>query len=50
MGDQKCFQNGLNGRYLPMQLTDWLLVELALLPIGVTQISLKKSDFLTTRL
>jgi hypothetical protein len=36
---------GLNGIYLPMQLTDWLLVEAALLLIGLTQISLTKSGF-----
>jgi hypothetical protein len=31
--------------YLPMQLTDWLLVEVALLIIGLTQIFLTKSGF-----
>jgi hypothetical protein len=29
----------LDGIYLPMQLTDWLLIEVALLLIGLTQTS-----------
>ncbi len=33
---QKWFQSGLNGIYFPRQLTDWLLVEVALLLIGLT--------------
>jgi hypothetical protein len=32
-------KSGLNGIYFPMQLTDWLLVKVALLLIGQTQIS-----------
>ncbi len=36
---------GLNGIYNPMQLTDWLLVEVALLLIGLTQISFVKNWF-----
>jgi hypothetical protein len=36
--------------YLPMQLTDWLLVEVGLLLIGVTKISFQKFLVLTTRL
>ncbi len=39
------FKPNLNGIYLPMQLTDWLLVEVALLLIGLTRISLTKSGF-----
>jgi hypothetical protein len=35
--DKKLFYTGLNGIYLPMQLTDWLLAEVALL--GLTKIS-----------
>jgi hypothetical protein len=35
----------LDGIYLPMQLTDWLLVEVALLLIGLTQISFAKNWF-----
>ncbi len=31
--------------YLPMQLTDWLHVEVALLLIRLTQFSLRKSGF-----
>jgi hypothetical protein len=31
--------------YLPMQFTDWLLVEVALLLIGLTQIYLSKTGF-----
>ncbi len=31
--------------YLPMQLTDWLLVEMALLLIGLNQNSLTKTGF-----
>jgi hypothetical protein len=37
------------GIYLPAQLTDWLLVEVALLLIGLTKISLA-NPVLTTRL
>jgi hypothetical protein len=40
MGGQKWFQTGLDEIYLPMQLIDWLLVEVALLLIGLTQRSL----------
>jgi hypothetical protein len=43
MGGKKWFESGLNGFYLPLQLIDWLLVEVALLLIGLTQISLTKS-------
>jgi hypothetical protein len=35
----------LNGIYLTLQLTDWLLVEVALLLISQTKISLKKAGF-----
>jgi hypothetical protein len=35
----------VNGIYLPMQLTDWPLVEVALLLIGLTKISDTKSGF-----
>ncbi len=38
-------KSGLNGIYLPNQLTDWQLLVVALLPIGLTQISLTKSGF-----
>jgi hypothetical protein len=38
-------KSGLNGIYLPMQFTDWLLVEAALLLIGLTKISQAKSGF-----
>jgi hypothetical protein len=39
--------SGFNGIYLPLQLADWLLVEVALLliAIGLTKISLTKSGF-----
>jgi hypothetical protein len=33
---KKLFETGLNGIYHPRQLTDWLLVEVALLLIGQT--------------
>jgi hypothetical protein len=36
--------------YLPLQLTDWLLVEVALLLIGLTKISYRQNPVLTTRL
>ncbi len=49
MGGQNWFESGSNGIYLPMQLTDGLLIEVALLLNGLTQISLTKSS-LTTRL
>jgi hypothetical protein len=39
------FKTGLDGIYLPMQLTDWLLVVEALLLIGLTQISFVKNWF-----
>ncbi len=39
------FKNSWNGIYLPLQLTDWLLVEVALLLIGLTKISQTKSGF-----
>jgi hypothetical protein len=32
-------QRDINSYYIPMQLTDWLLVVVALLLIGLTQIS-----------
>jgi hypothetical protein len=35
----------LDGIYLPMQLADWQLVEVALLLIGLTQISFVKNWF-----
>ena len=35
----------LNGIYIAMLLTDWLLVEVALLPIGLTQIYFVKNWF-----
>jgi hypothetical protein len=34
---------GLDEIYLPVQLTDWLLVEVALLLIGLTKISFVKN-------
>jgi hypothetical protein len=37
--------HGLNGIYLPMQITDWLLVEVGLLLIGFTKVSETKSGF-----
>jgi hypothetical protein len=37
------FKLVLDGIYLPMQLTDWLLVEVALQLIGLTQISSVKN-------
>jgi hypothetical protein len=49
VGRLKVVKTSLNGIYLPMLLTDWLLVEMALLLIGLTKISLTKSGF-TTRL
>jgi hypothetical protein len=36
---------GLDGIYLPMQLTDWLLVEVALLLIGLTYVTFVKNQF-----
>jgi hypothetical protein len=38
-------KSSLNEIYLPMQLTDWLLVKVSLLLIGPTEIALKKSSF-----
>jgi hypothetical protein len=38
-------QSGLNRIYLPMQLSDWLLVKVTLLLIGLTQIYATKSGF-----
>jgi hypothetical protein len=35
----------MESMYLPMQLTDGLLVEMALLLIGLTRISLTKTGF-----
>jgi hypothetical protein len=35
---KKLFLTGLDGIYLPMQLTDWLFVTVALLLIGLIQI------------
>jgi hypothetical protein len=49
MGGQNWFESGLIGIYLLMHLTDWLLIEVALLLIGLIRISLTKSS-LTTRL
>jgi hypothetical protein len=37
--DKKQLLTSLNGSYLHMQLTDWLPVEVALLLIGLAQIS-----------
>jgi hypothetical protein len=37
--------SGSNGIYLPMQLTDWLLVEVALLLVGLSKISFVKNWF-----
>jgi hypothetical protein len=34
MGGKKGHESGLNDIYLPVQLTDWLLVEVVLLLIG----------------
>jgi hypothetical protein len=45
MGGHKWFKSGLKGLYLPMQLTDWLLLEVALLLLGLTQISSTKYGF-----
>ncbi len=42
---KKWFYTGLDGIYLAMQLTDWLLVEVALPLIGLTQISFVKVGF-----
>jgi hypothetical protein len=42
---KKWFETGLDGIYLPMQLPDWLLVEVALLLIGLTKISFVKNWF-----
>jgi hypothetical protein len=39
------FKTGLDGIYLPMQLAGWLLVEVALLLIGLTKISFVKNWF-----
>jgi hypothetical protein len=39
-------KSGLNGIYLPVHHTVWLLVEVALLLIGLTQISLTKFGFI----
>jgi hypothetical protein len=38
LGGKRNFYTCLNGIYLHMQLIDWLLVEVALLLIGLTQI------------
>jgi hypothetical protein len=35
----------LDGIYLPKELTDWLLVEVALMLIGLAQISFVKNWF-----
>jgi hypothetical protein len=45
MGGHKWFKSGLKGIYLPMQLTDWLLLKVALLLLGLTQISSTKYGF-----
>jgi hypothetical protein len=45
LGGKKYFKLVLNGIYLPMRLPDWLLVEVALLLIGLTKTSLTKSGF-----
>jgi hypothetical protein len=42
---KKEFLTGLDGIYLPMQITDLLYVEEALLIIGLTQISFVKNCF-----
>jgi hypothetical protein len=39
------FKLVLDGIYLPMKLADWLLVEVALLLIGLIQISFIKNWF-----
>jgi hypothetical protein len=36
---------GLDGIYLPKQFTDWPLVEVALVLIGLTHISFNKNQF-----
>jgi hypothetical protein len=38
-------KTGLDGIYLPKQLDDWPLVEVALLLIGLTHISFVKTGF-----
>jgi hypothetical protein len=35
MGGQKWFESGLNEINLPIKLTDWLIVEIGLLLIGL---------------
>jgi len=40
---KKFFSTGSDGIYLFMQLTDWLLVEVPLLLIGLAQISFVKN-------
>ncbi len=37
IGGQKWFLSSLNGIYLPMQVTDWLLVQMLLLLISQTK-------------
>ncbi len=49
-GGKKKFWIGLNGIYLPMQLTDWLLVVMALLRSLVWPKSLWQNPVLTSRL
>jgi hypothetical protein len=42
---KKWFSTGLDGIYLPIQLTDWTLVDVALLLIGLTHIFWTKTSF-----
>jgi hypothetical protein len=49
VGGKRQFETGLNGMCLPIELTDWLLVDVAFLLIGLTKISLKNL-VLTTHL
>jgi hypothetical protein len=44
-GGLKVVYTGLDGFFLPMQLTDWPLVKVALLLIGLTLISFEKNQF-----
>jgi hypothetical protein len=41
--DINSYYTGLDGIYLQIQITDWLLVEVALLLIGLTHISFAKN-------
>ncbi len=40
---------GLNGIYLPMQLADWPIIEVAKAFIGLTHISLDRNQFWPSR-